>query len=198
MLGLVCCTITCHKPRIDVPADIQRYKTYFFAELRAGRRFIDIFFFEKQRLETSGKCASGKLDYNWGRASHITACDTIVLGNIRSWSGGGGGSADPLRDITRSISVSRPLAVAASVVNGAYEELFLVGFIFKALERYDLKFIIGVSVLLRIIAHVYQGPIGALGIFSMGVLFAFVYARYRQIWPLIVAHVGADMPALVR
>ena len=94
--------------------------------------------------------------------------------------------------------MSRPLAVAASVVNGAYEELFLVGFIFKALERYDLKFIIGVSVLLRIIAHVYQGPIGALGIFSMGVLFAFVYARYRQIWPLIVAHVGADMPALVR
>ena len=109
-----------------------------------------------------------------------------------------GGSAEPLREIARSISVSWPLAIAASVVNGAYEELFLVGFIFKVLERYDLKFIIGVSVLLRVIAHVYQGPVGALGIFTLGVLFALVYARYRRIWPLIIAHAGAGMLAFVR
>jgi uncharacterized protein len=109
-----------------------------------------------------------------------------------------GGSAQPLYDISASITVSWPLAAIASMVNGTYEELFLVGFVFRALKRESLSFIVGMSVLLRVLAHVYQGPVGALGILTMGVLFAMVYARYRQIWPLIVAHAGCDMLALIR
>lgn len=108
-----------------------------------------------------------------------------------------GGSSEPLTQFTSSISIDLPVAVLTSMVNGAYEELFLVGFVFKALERHETSFIVGVSVLLRVLAHVYQGPIGATQLFFFGVLFAGGFARYRRLWPLIVAHVMCDVVALM-
>jgi membrane protease YdiL (CAAX protease family) len=141
------------------------------------------------------------LQVNWittGAGLLILLLATLLYWIVYAVGVGFGDSNEALRDITRSISVSWPLAIVASVVNGAYEEFLLVGFIFKALERYDLKIIIGVSVFLRVIAHVYQGPVGALGIFTLGILYALVYARYRKIWTLIVAHTGADILAFVR
>jgi uncharacterized protein len=141
------------------------------------------------------------LDVNWSTTAAgglLLMVATLLYGVTYGIGLSLGGSAQPLHDISASITISRPLAAIASMVNGTYEELFLVGFVFRALKRESLSFIVGMSVLLRVLAHVYQGPVGALGILTMGVLFAMVYARYRQMWTLIVAHVACDMLALIR
>jgi len=109
-----------------------------------------------------------------------------------------GGSVEPLKELSRSVSVAFPVAVLVSLVNGAFEELLLVGYVFRALGRQDLSLVLGVSAFLRMVAHLYQGPVGALSILCMGVLFGLVYARYRQLWPLIFAHIAADLLALAR
>ena len=107
-------------------------------------------------------------------------------------------NAQPLREIALASRPSWPAVLVASAVNGTYEELVLVRFIFAALEREGLSFVIGLSVALRFVAHVYQGPVGAFSILTFGLFFALVYARYRRTWPLIVAHIGLDFLALAR
>ena len=48
---------------------------------------------------------------------------------------------------------------------------------------------INVSVVVRLLYHLYQGPIGVLTIVPMGLLYGYLYSRTRQLWPLVVAHV---------
>ena len=55
---------------------------------------------------------------------------------------------------------------------------------------------VNVSTVVRLLYHVYQGPIGVITIVPMGLLFGFVYARTRQLWPLIFAHVLIDIIGL--
>jgi membrane protease YdiL (CAAX protease family) len=43
--------------------------------------------------------------------------------------------------------------------------------------------------MVRLLYHLYQGPIGVVTIVPMGLLFGYAYARSRQLWPLIFAHV---------
>ena len=106
-----------------------------------------------------------------------------------------GGNPQPVIDLVAG-ERSLPAVLLASIVNGTYEELVLIAFVFKALERHDTQLIVGVSVLLRVIAHIYQGPVGAMSILAFGILMALAYVRFRQIWPLIVAHIVADFVAL--
>ena len=107
-----------------------------------------------------------------------------------------GGSTAVLDQLKGELSA--PMALLVSAVNGPFEELLLLSFVFKALERQPLSVIIGASVLIRMLAHIYQGPVGVLSIFLMGVLFALLYARFRQVWPLIVCHIAEDFFALVK
>ncbi len=48
------------------------------------------------------------------------------------------------------------------------------------------------SALFRATLHTYQGLDGALSILAVGVIFGFTYWRWRQLWPLIVAHALLD------
>jgi membrane protease YdiL (CAAX protease family) len=53
-----------------------------------------------------------------------------------------------------------------------------------------------VSTVVRLLYHLYQGPIGVLIIVPMGLLYGYVYARTRQLWPLMFAHVLIDLIGL--
>ena len=55
---------------------------------------------------------------------------------------------------------------------------------------------INVSTVVRLLYHLYQGPLGILIIVPMGLLYGYVYARTRQLWPLILAHVLIDIIGL--
>jgi CAAX protease family protein len=98
---------------------------------------------------------------------------------------------------TSDPGVSMQLVFLASTVNGIFEELFVAGYIITALrETRGIWTAINVSTVVRLLYHIYQGPIGVVTIVPLGLLFGFVYARTRQLWPLIFAHVLIDIIAL--
>lgn len=79
--------------------------------------------------------------------------------------------------------------VALSIINPLYEELLLVGFVITAMEKLttSTKAVL-VSVSIRAVCHFYQGPAGIAGVLVMGIIFAYIFVKKRQLWPLIVAH----------
>ena len=87
--------------------------------------------------------------------------------------------------------------VLVSVVNGIFEELFVTGYIITSLTaRRGMWTAINVSVVVRLLYHLYQGPIGIMTVVPMGLLYGYVYSRTRQLWPLMVAHVILDVIGL--
>src|SRR6186713_905432 len=93
--------------------------------------------------------------------------------------------------------LSMQLVFLVSVVNGVFEELFVAGYIITSLTaRRGMWTAINVSVVVRLLYHVYQGPIGIMTVVPMGLLYGYVYSRTRQLWPLMVAHVLLDLVGL--
>lgn len=93
--------------------------------------------------------------------------------------------------------LSMELVFLTSTVNGIFEELFVTGYIVTALTATrGMWTAINVSTVVRLLYHLYQGPIGVVTIVPMGLLYGYVYARTRQLWPLIFAHVLIDIVAL--
>jgi len=94
-------------------------------------------------------------------------------------------------------NLSMQLVFLVSVVNGIFEELFVAGYIITSLTaRRGMWMAINVSVVVRLLYHLYQGPIGVMAIVPMGLLYGYFYSRTRQLWPLIVAHVLVDLVGL--
>ena len=88
--------------------------------------------------------------------------------------------------------------LALSTTNAVFEEVLVVGYVVAALrERKGVWYAINVSVALRTFYHLYQGAAGVLTIVPMGLLFAWVYARYGRLWPLVVAHFLLDLVPLL-
>jgi membrane protease YdiL (CAAX protease family) len=98
---------------------------------------------------------------------------------------------------TADARVSMQLVFLTSTVNGIFEELFVAGYIITALrDTRGLWTAVNVSTVVRLLYHLYQGPIGVITIVPMGLLYGFVYGRTRQLWPLILAHVLIDIIGL--
>lgn len=90
------------------------------------------------------------------------------------------------------------LVLVTSVVNGVYEELFVAGYVITAMTPVrGMWTAINVSTGIRLLYHLYQGPMGILAIVPLGILYGWVYVRTRQLWPLVVAHVVIDVIGLV-
>jgi len=83
------------------------------------------------------------------------------------------------------------------LINPVYEEVFLVGYVLKALQKYGAFLAISTSVLIRLSYHTYQG-VEAVHIAILGTLFACAYWHQRELWPLIFAHALLDLPVAVR
>lgn len=87
--------------------------------------------------------------------------------------------------------------IVFSVVNGCFEELFVVGYVYLTLAaRYSMGVAMFISLSIRLLYHLYQGPIAIVTIIPMGLLFFYLYARYRRLWPLMFAHGLLDMYGL--
>ena len=84
-----------------------------------------------------------------------------------------------------------------SIVNPVFEETIVVGYVITVLSsRKSNMYAINVSVLIRMLYHLYQGPIGAITMIPMGLIFAFAYVKWKNIWPLIIAHGILDFVGL--
>lgn len=104
-----------------------------------------------------------------------------------------GQAEQPIERMMAQANISMPVLVATAFVNGAFEEVFLLGFLARALRGFGLAIALGVPTLVRVSYHLYQGPLGALWVFAVGLVFALYYARTVQLWPAVFAHVLWDI-----
>jgi uncharacterized protein len=94
--------------------------------------------------------------------------------------------------------LSMSLVFMVSAVNGIFEEVFVAGYVITALTPVrGMWAAINVSTGIRLLYHLYQGPIGILSIVPLGLVFGYVYSRTRMLWPLIFAHILIDIIGLL-
>jgi membrane protease YdiL (CAAX protease family) len=90
-----------------------------------------------------------------------------------------------------------PVIILLTVINPFFEELLEAGYFIHALRKYGMWPVVLASSLFRGILHLYQGFNGAAAIFAGGVFIGVAYWRWRQLWPLVVAHALDDFLGLL-
>lgn len=101
-----------------------------------------------------------------------------------------------LQPIERMISESRlsmPVIIAFALVNATFEEVFLLGVLTRGLRTHGLSIAVGLPLLVRVLCHLYQGPMGVLWILAFGLFFSICYVRRPVLWPLVLAHILWDI-----
>ena len=90
-----------------------------------------------------------------------------------------------------------PFIFLLAVINPFYEEVLEVGYFIHSLQRFGMWPAILASSIFRGLLHVYQGIDGLVAMFVMGILYGLLYWRWRQLWPLVVAHTLDDFLGLL-
>lgn len=92
-----------------------------------------------------------------------------------------------------------PVSILIAFQNGFLEEILVVGYLITRLRQIAIpaSVAIGISAVLRGSYHLYQGYGGFAGNVVMGVVFGYVFLRWRRIWPLVIAHGLIDTVAIV-
>jgi membrane protease YdiL (CAAX protease family) len=84
--------------------------------------------------------------------------------------------------------LSLPFIILISVVNPVLEESLWGGYFVHALKRYGMWVAVWASALLRTYCHAHLGIRALVSILPQGVIYGLVYWRWRQLWPLVIAH----------
>ncbi|MDP9240738.1 MAG: CPBP family intramembrane metalloprotease [Actinomycetota bacterium] len=90
------------------------------------------------------------------------------------------------------------VGIPAAISAGFAEEIVVLGFAYRMLERAGLsdRAILVILVALRMSYHVYYG-VGALILLPWAFLSVVYYRRYRRLWPLIIGHTLWDIFAIL-
>jgi membrane protease YdiL (CAAX protease family) len=102
----------------------------------------------------------------------------------------------PITEMAAQAHVTLPMVTLLSIVNGAYEEVFLLGYLMRGLRRYGASTALGITLLVRLLYHMYQGPVGALGVLLFGAVIGVYYLRTGRLFPVVASHVIADLVGL--
>jgi membrane protease YdiL (CAAX protease family) len=86
--------------------------------------------------------------------------------------------------------------LVTSVINPVFEETLVCGYIIKRLANNGAVVAITFSAFVRFLCHTHLGP-ASLGPLLMGFIFGYLYWRYRELWPLIIAHSLVDFLGLL-
>ncbi|MBK8459125.1 MAG: CPBP family intramembrane metalloprotease [Micropruina sp.] len=92
-----------------------------------------------------------------------------------------------------------PVLIGLAVMNGVLEEVIIVGFWFTRMRQagwLPAAVLLG-SALLRGTYHLYQGFGGFVGNLAMGLIFGWLYLRYKRVGPLVAAHIVLDLVAFI-
>ncbi len=92
-----------------------------------------------------------------------------------------------------------PVLLLSAVKNAVLEEVLVVGYLFERLHqmRWAAPVVVATSAVLRGSYHLYQGFGPFVGNVVMGLVFGWVYLRWRRVMPLVVAHTLLDVVAFV-
>ncbi|MCK9686772.1 CPBP family intramembrane glutamic endopeptidase [Scleromatobacter humisilvae] len=104
----------------------------------------------------------------------------------------------PIADMMRRSTIGAPMVLLMAVVNGTFEEVFLLGFLMRGLKERGLSIALGTMMLVRVSYHLYQGPLGACYVFGVGLVFGLFYARTGRLWPAVLAHMMWDIVPFLR
>lgn len=131
----------------------------------------------------------------------LSGAGLFVAASLASWAltfafWDSGAHSQPIDDMVAGATISFAPLIGVSLVNGLYEETFLVGYLQRALEGSGAAFAIGVTLLVRLLYHLYQGPVGALSVMAFGLVLSLFYLYTKRLWPLVFAHVLADITGL--
>lgn len=96
-----------------------------------------------------------------------------------------------------SYQESMAMTVAFAMVNGTFEEVFLLGALVRGLRGYGLSLAIGLPLLVRMLYHLYQGPLGVVWILAFGLTFTLFYVFSGRLWPAVFAHILWDIVPVV-
>lgn len=103
----------------------------------------------------------------------------------------------PIEAMITEAKVTLPAVVAMAMINGTFEEVFLLGFLLRGLRGYGLSVALSITLLVRVLCHLYQGPLGPLWVIGFGLTFAVYYMRSAQLWPPVFAHILWDIVPFV-
>lgn len=101
--------------------------------------------------------------------------------------------AEPLERLMGGSPIGVGTLVLVGLVNGTYEEIFLLGFLLRGLRGYGLSVAIGVAVLVRVLYHLYQGPLGAMYVGAFGLVLSLYFAASGRLFPVVFAHALWDI-----
>lgn len=101
--------------------------------------------------------------------------------------------SEPLERLMGGDPVGVGYLVLLGIVNGTYEEVFLLGFLTRGLRGYGLSVAIGVSLLVRVLCHLYQGPLGAIYVGAFGLVLTLYYVASGKLFPVVFAHALWDI-----
>lgn len=118
----------------------------------------------------------------------VTGVNTLALGPFAA-----SAAWEPVTTLLEESTLSLPILVATALVNGTYEEVFLLGFLSRGLQRYGASIALGVPLLVRLLYHLYQGPLGALSVLLFGLVLGLFYLRTGGLFPVVFCHVLADI-----
>jgi membrane protease YdiL (CAAX protease family) len=92
-----------------------------------------------------------------------------------------------------------PILVLSALRAGLQEEVIVVGYLFTRLRQlgWGKWQIIVASAVLRGSYHLYQGYGAFVGNLIMGLLFGWLYTRYKRVLPLVIAHAIIDTAVFV-
>ena len=89
--------------------------------------------------------------------------------------------------------ISLGARIALALVNGTFEEVFLLGVLVRGLRGFGLSIAIGLPLLVRLLYHVYQGPQGLAWVGGFGITLTLAYIFSRSLWPSVLAHILWDI-----
>lgn len=122
-----------------------------------------------------------------------TGFEPIKWGQDFSWSN--------LMGAMKGGNLSVPVIVLASLVIGLYEELIVLGFVVRFMEkRGDTHWVtqaVIASTFIRVSYHTYQGVEWLLSHMIMGLLFVLCYLHWRNLAPFILVHALVDTAAFM-
>ena len=93
--------------------------------------------------------------------------------------------------------LSVPVIFLLALINPFFEELLEGGYFLHSLQKYGMWIAVIAGSVFRGVLHFYQGFNPAAAIFAGGILYGLVYWRWRQLWPLVVAHFLDDFIGLL-
>lgn len=94
-------------------------------------------------------------------------------------------------------TLTLPFVLVNSLTNPVFEEFLESGYVISAASKFGMWPAVLSSAVLRACLHLYLGDFQPVVVLATGIILGLTYWRWRQLWPLILAHALLDFFGLL-